>query len=139
MKTLALFLVVVLALSGCASVNRSQSIDSDQLEGYAAGKFQENVNGPSGSFAIGGGGGSSGGFGAGAMSVTSNIPPSGNYDFARAVAMINYSKKLKTIKYDEAFGIIEYEFDHKPLSSKVDYQSPARAKLPSAFGHQPVE
>ena len=143
MKTLALFLVVVLALSGCASVNRSQSIDSDQLEGYAAGKFQENVTGPSGSFALagagGGWGGAGGAVGAGALSVNSNIPPSGAYDFARAVAMINYSKKLRTVKYDEAYGIIEYEFDHKPLSSKVDYQSPAKAKLPSAFGHQPVE
>jgi hypothetical protein len=141
MKTLVLLLVVILALSGCASVNRSQSIDTDQLEGFAAGRFQENVTGPSGSFTIGGGGGgwggSGGGMGAGAMSITSDIPRSGAYDFARAVAMINYSKKLKTIKYDEAYGIIEYEFDQKPLSSRVE--SPAKPKLPSAFGHQPIE
>jgi len=143
MRTFALFLVVMLALSGCATVNRSQSIDTDQLEGYAAGRFQEKIAGPSGSFAIGGGGagwgGSGGGAGAGALSVTSEVPKSGAYDFARAIAMINYSKKLKTIKYDEAYGIIEYEFDQKPLSSKMDYQPPMKQKLPSAFGHQPVE
>jgi hypothetical protein len=144
MKTLALCLclVFVLALAGCASVNRSQSIDTDQLSGFAAGRFQENVKGSSGSFALAGGGGgwgsSGGGAGGGAVSVTSNIPPSGAYDFARAVAMINYSKKLTRIKYDEGYGIIEYEFDQKPLSSKIDYQAPG-GKLPSAFGHQPVE
>jgi hypothetical protein len=141
MKSVALCLVIVLALAGCASVNRTQSIDTDQLSGFAAGRFQEHVSGSQGNFALAGGGGgwgsSSGGLGMGAISVTSNIPPSGVYDFARAVAMINYSKKLTRIKYDEGYGIIEYEFDQKPLS-KVEYQAPA-AKMPSAFGHQPVE
>ena len=37
-------------------------------------------------------------------------------DFARAIAMINYSKKLKSIKYDEFGGVIDYEFEQQPLS-----------------------
>ena len=30
--------------------------------------------------------------------------------------MINYSKKLKSIKYDECGGIIDYEFEQQPVS-----------------------
>ena len=63
-----------------------------------------------------GAGAASAGFGAGWICVETGPPPSGAYDFARAIAMINYSKKLKSIKYDEFGGVIDYEFEQQPLS-----------------------
>ncbi len=59
--------------------------------------------------------------------------------FAKSVAMINYSKRLKSIKYDEMGGVIEYEFGPGPLSMRSDSPAPKGTKMPSAFGHQPVE
>ena len=56
--------------------------------------------------------------------------------------MINYSKKLKSIKYDEFGGVIDYEFEAQPLSYLKT--TPQRTEDPkqqrrSSFGHQPVE
>jgi hypothetical protein len=59
--------------------------------------------------------------------------------FARSVAMINYSKRLKSIKYDEMGGVIEYDFGPGPLSMRSDSPASKGTKMPSAFGHQPVE
>ncbi len=59
--------------------------------------------------------------------------------FAKSVAMINYSKRLKAIKYDEAGGIIEYEFAPGPMSMRSEYPAPKPAKLSSSFGHVPIE
>jgi len=59
--------------------------------------------------------------------------------FAKSVAMINYSKRLKSIKYDEMGGVIEYEFGPGPMSMRSDSPAPKGTKMPSAFGHQPVE
>jgi hypothetical protein len=58
--------------------------------------------------------------------------------FARSIAMINYSKRLSSIKYDETGGIIEYEFNPRPMSMRSEY-APPKAQEPSAFGHQPIE
>lgn len=58
--------------------------------------------------------------------------------FARSIAMINYSKRLNSIKYDESGGIIEYEFNSGPGSMSREY-APQKAQVPSAFGHQPIE
>ena len=63
-----------------------------------------------------GAGAASAGFGAGWICVETGPPPSGALDFARAIAMVNYSKKLKSIKYDEFGGVIDYEFEQQPLS-----------------------
>lgn len=138
MKILGLILVAVLLFSGCASVHRSEVIDTDKMEGYASGTYRDTTSGPNGSFTIAGGGGSVGGVGAGAMSVTSVVPPSGSYQFARAIAMINYSKKLKSIKYDETGRIIEYEFDQRPIGRASSYQPQAQSAQKS-FGYQPVQ
>jgi hypothetical protein len=59
--------------------------------------------------------------------------------FAKSVAMINYSKRLQSIKYDEMGGVIEYEFGPGPMSMRSDSPAPKGTKMPSAFGHQPVE
>jgi len=145
MKILGLILMMVLLFAGCATFNHSEYIDTDQLDGYASGKYTNSSTGPSGTFSIAGGGlgigaGGSAGFGAGALTINSGPPQITPYNFARAMAMINYSKKLKSVKYDETGGIIEYEFDQKPLPKRSDYPAVSRQpKLPSSFGYQPVE
>ena len=143
MKMVGLLLVIILPLAGCASFQNSAAITTDAA-GFAVGQYNSSSSGPNGSFSIagGGGGGSSGGgggFGMGAMSINTGPPPSEAYAFARSVATINYSTRLKSIKYDEAGGIIEYEFGPGPLSMKSSYPPAASSKMPSSFGHQPIE
>jgi hypothetical protein len=144
MKILSLILAAGLLFSGCATYKHSEYIDTDQLEGYASGKYSNSSGGPSGSFVIAGSGGAVGGgssgFGLGAIAVNSGPPGITPYSFARAVTMINYSKKLKSIKYDEAGGIVEYEFNHQALPKRTSYLAPGnQSGLPPSFGHQPVE
>lgn len=145
MKIMGLLVMMVLLFAGCASFQHTEYIDTDQLDGYASGKYSNSSSGPSGTVAFAGGGGGAGsggnaGFGAGALSVTSGPPPITPYNFARAVAMINYSKKLKSVKYDETGGIVEYEFDQKPLPRRSDYPAASsQSRLPSSFGYQPIQ
>ncbi len=144
MKILVVVLATGLLFCGCATYNHSEYIDTDQLGGYASGKYTNNSGGLSGSFALAGSGGSvsgsgGAGFGVGALVVNSGPPNVSPYNFARAVAMINYSKQLKSIKYDEVGGIVEYNFEQQPLSKRSSYQAPAQSSQPSSFGHQPVE
>lgn len=141
MKAMVLFLVITLSFFGCATFQHSELIDTDQLDGNASGQYRNSSSGPSGNFTIAGAGVGVGGFGLGAISVTTGPPKISAYNFARSVAMINYSKKLKSIKYDETGGIIAYEFEQKPLpSSTSSYQTPgSKPNLPSSFGFQPIE
>lgn len=70
--------------------------------------------------------------GAGGMLGIRISPPPTQGDpvpFARSIAMINYSKKLKKIRYDETGDILEYVFD----------DSPSRSEAPApTFGRQPI-
>ena len=144
-KLLGVVIVIALVCSGCATFQRSEVIDTDKLGSHASGTYSDNSSGPSGKIALGGSGfgagAASAGFGAGWICGETGPPKSGAYDFARAIAMINYSKKLKSIKYDEFGGVIDYEFEQMPVSSmKTAQQGPgAKPKLPPSFGHQPVE
>lgn len=151
MRFLGVVTVIALVCSGCTVSHRSEVIDTDKLSGYASGSYNAKSEGPTGKFTAGGSGfgagAASAGFGAGWLSIETGPPPSGAQEFARAIAMINYSKKLKSIKYDEFGGVIDYEFEQQPLSyaqttPQVKTTSPApRTKLKrrSSFGHQPVE
>ena len=145
MKLLGIITVIALVCSGCTVSHRTEMIDTDKLGGYASGTYNDRSQGPTGRMFFGGSGfgagGAATGFGAAWMGVETGPPPSGAYDFARAIAMINYSKKLKSIKYDEIGGVIDYEFEQLPVSSiKSTQPGPgAKAKIPSSFGHQPVE
>jgi hypothetical protein len=145
MKIMGLFLMLALLAAGCATYQHSEYIDTDQLNGYASGKYSNSSSGRSGTFAIAGGGGGLGsggasGFGAGALTINSAPPQITPYNFARAVAMINYSKKLKSVKYDETGGIIEYEFDQTPSYRRSSAPAvSSQSRLPSSFGYQPVE
>jgi len=143
MKMVILLSVIILTFAGCASFQNSAAISTDGA-GLAVGQYNSSSSGPNGSFSIagGGGGGSGGGgagFGMGAMSINTGPAPSEAYAFARSVATINYSTRLKSIKYDEAGGIIEYEFGPGPLSMKGSYPPAGTSKMPSSFGHQPIE
>jgi hypothetical protein len=133
---------LVLVMLGCATFQRSEVIDTDKLEGYAAGTYRDNSSGPVGNLGLVGSGAGWGGGGAGlgmaGIGVKTGPPPSGALDFARAIAMINYSKKLKSVKYDQYGGVIDYEFDQTPLA-RSKYRDPAAAPKSSSFGHQPVE
>jgi len=143
MKTLGLILMMGLLMAGCATFNHSEYIDADQ-PGCATGKYVNNSSGPNGSFIFAGagagwGGGAAGGFGAGALAVTTGPPNINACNFARSMAMINYSKRLKSVKYDEFGGVIEYEFE-QPLTKKSGYSpSISQPNLPPSFGHQPIE
>ena len=145
MKLLGVVTVIALVFSGCTVSHRSEVIDTDKLGGYASGTYDSRSHGPSGKFTVGGSGFGAGsavtGFGAGWACIETGPPPSGALDFARAIAMVNYSKKLKSIKYDEFGGVIDYEFEAQPLSYvKTAPQEPS-PKQPrrSSFGHQPVQ
>ena len=144
MKLLGLVTLIALVSGGCTVSHRSEVIDTDKLGGYASGTYNSRSSGPVGRAAIGGSGFASGaatGFGAGWACVETGPPPSGANDFARAIAMINYSKKLKSIKYDEFGGVIDYEFETQPISSlkTTPQEPPSRQLRRSSFGHQPIE
>jgi len=145
MKLLGVVTVIALVCAGCTVSHRSEVIDTDKLGGYASGTYDDRSHGPSGKMMMGGSawgaGANSNGFGAGWLSIETGPPPSGAMDFARAIAMINYSKKLKSIKYDEFGGVIDYEFEAQPLSymKTTPLQTGTTPKRKSSFGHQPVE
>jgi hypothetical protein len=72
---------------------------------------------------------SSSGGGGGMLGLrVSPAPTQGNpLPFARSIAMINYSKKLTRVSYDDS-GLVNYEFGE-----------PDRRARPSSFGHQPIQ
>jgi hypothetical protein len=148
MKRLGLVVLTATALilAGCATFQRSEVIDTAQNDEYASGTYRDSSAGPTGIVRLAGSGVGWGGGGGNALGVIgidlqTGPPPSGAYQFARAITMINYSKKLKSVKYDEFGGVIDYEFESKPVSaSRTDIRRPAaRPKPPSSFGHQPIE
>ena len=70
-----------------------------------------------------------GGLGAAWIGVAKWVhPKAAPMHFAKAIAMINYSKKLKIIKYDEMGGVIQYEFE----SSLLRQKQPIHSILPNA-------
>lgn len=145
MKTWGLILIMAFLVAGCATFNHSEMIDADQ-QGYATGRYVNNSSGPNGSVfvtgsGVGWGAPGGGGLGAAAIGVTTGPPDINATNFARSVAMINYSKRLKSVKYDEFGGTIEYEFD-QPTAKRTAYaptMSKSKPVLPSSFGHQPIE
>jgi hypothetical protein len=145
MKLLGVVTVIALICSGCTVSHRSEVIDTDKLGGFASGTYNSKSSGPTGKVALGGSGYGAGGAGAGFgmawMCIETGPPASGSYDFARSIAMINYSKKLKSIKYDEVGGVVAYEFEPLPVSSLRTSQpgTASTPRLPASFGHQPVE
>lgn len=143
MKVLGVMAIVAMLLSGCAQFQRSEVIDTDKLGGFASGTYKDDSSGPVGSLGLAGSGAGWGAGGAGlgvaGIGVKTGPPPSGALNFARAIAMINYSKKLKSVKYDQYGGVIDYEFDQTSLAPRNYPGSVSGPRLPSSFGHQPIE
>lgn len=147
MKIISLIGVILamglgLAFSGCANIDHHVVIDTDKTNSFAAGQYQDSRSGQMGAWGFWVLGGFAGD--------TSAIPfwapwrvkqaDSDPVRFARAIAMINYSKKLTTIKYDEAGGIIEYDFGQGPMGRQGSVSTTTgEAGMPQSFGHQPVE
>lgn len=162
-----LITIISLLLVGCVSVQHSEFIGTDH-EGMASGIYRDNRSGTICNISIWGTGagasaatsaastavgaaaspwmgnlaqnGGSGAFGAAGLHI--NPPPTqGNpLLFARSIAMINYSRRLLNIKYDDTGEIIKYEFSDKPLK-KRKYQpfgQTSQNGLPEAFGRQPL-
>ncbi|MEJ5329130.1 MAG: hypothetical protein WHT07_03140 [Desulfobaccales bacterium] len=150
--------VIILALAlagGCATIEHSTVVGTD-AHGNATGEFRDVRHGCFNTVTIwaAGAGASeaassaavltgsifdlaqrnssnSSGSGAGGMLGIRISPPPTQGDpvpFARSIAMINYSKKLKRIKYDETGDILEYVFD----------DSPSREAPAPTFGRQPI-
>ncbi len=146
MRILGFSLIIVLAFAflGCATFQRSEVIETDQLGGFASGTYRDNSSGRVGDVGLAGSGagwavGGGGGVGVAGIKLRTGPPPSGAVDFARAIAMINYSKKLKSVKYDQYGSVIDYEFEQTSLAPKNYRGSVSGPSLPSSFGHQPVE
>jgi hypothetical protein len=148
MKILGLILVTGLLASGCANFKHSEVVDTDQ-QGYATGRYASHSEGRTGSvmFGASGAGSAAGisnygfGFGALALSVETGPPPVTPYYFAKSIAMINYSRNLKSIKYDQLGGIVEYQFYQRPSGGERNSPNPQinQSKLPASFGHKPIE
>ena len=120
MMVIGLILLIGFSFSGCANVDRSVRIDTDSTNSFAVGQYRDIRTGVEGHRRWGEG---------------------DPVNFARAIAIINYSKNLRNIKYNECGGVIAYEFEPMPVSSmRSAYPAPGtQRKLPSSFGHQPVE
>lgn len=164
MKKLILIAIGLALCSGCVTVDNATVIDTTPI-GDASGQYRDVRHGEVGNFGIFGTGagagaadsvglaltaaslvgnsGSSSGGGGGMLGLRVYPAPSQGdpMPFARSIAMINYSKKLKSIKYDEFGGVIDYEFEAQPISYlKTTPQQPTtRQQRRSSFGHQPVE
>lgn len=142
MKTLVLVLVIMLSLGGCATTyNHSENIEVDHFG--ATGSYRDTRSGTLCKVAImgaGGGGSASGALGLGGLGIVvdSSQGQSDPRAFAKSIVMVDLSKKLKSIKVDDAGEFREYEYVQPP--SRSEYQSTKpRSKAPSAFGRQPIE
>jgi hypothetical protein len=149
-----LFLILARGVWGCVSVDHTTLVDADQ-SGYASGQYRDVRHGTVANFGIFGAGAgaaaadsasaalsltaaaltggaksaASSGGGGGMLGLRVYPAPSQGdpMPFARSIAMINYSKKLTRVSYDDC-GLVSYEFGE-----------PNRRPLPSSFGHQPVQ
>lgn len=140
MLVIGLILLAGFSFSGCATVDHSVRIDTDSsTDGNAIGQYSDNRYGQMGGWGFWLLGGYSG----------DNNPSwpwqakQGDSDpvrFARAVAILNYSKRLKNITYNEAGEVVGYEFGNKPSGGKSGSKSiQSQPNLPPSFGHQPIQ
>ncbi len=119
-----------LALWGCSQlqVNSSMQIGTD-AQGWAMGQYSDSRSGvitgrTTAWWGGGGGGGGGDGVGLGLMTFgwhTEPPPTQGDpLPFARAIAAINYSRRLEQVKCDPGAtgGISEYTFSDRPLRQK---------------------
>ncbi|OPX19055.1 MAG: hypothetical protein BZ151_11285 [Desulfobacca sp. 4484_104] len=146
MYKLNLLLVLAFIIVGCTHYQHSEAIDVDHLG--ATGSYQDHRSGYLHRFAFAAGGGGIGGegrighagwgMGGFGFAVESTQDQSDPTAFANAIAKINYSKKLKSVKYDEVTGVSSYEFAD-PVTGSSTKRTSSQTTYPSAFGYQPIE
>lgn len=142
MKKLGLMLAFIWAFTGCVTVDHSEVIRTE-ANGLASGEYRDVRTGTLANVEFGAFGGAAsnmattstavlnalvrsgpgGGAGVGAIGFrVKPAPAQGDPTlFARSIAIINYSRRLAKIDYDEAGDIIKYEFNDKPLK-RPNYQ-----------------
>jgi hypothetical protein len=138
MKLIALILGVMMVVPACASFQHSENISVDHFG--ATGNYSDSRSGAlysMGMFVGAGVGGGTAGGGALGLRMDSNQSQSDPRYFARSIVMVDLSKKLRSIKVDECEGIREYEYVQP--TDKSGGKSKSSSKLPSSFGHQPIE
>jgi hypothetical protein len=141
MRIIALIVGIMLVLPACAATtyNHSENIEVDHFG--ATGTYSDSRSGTLSktSLIAGGGGGASGALGLGGLglSVDSSQSQSDPRYFARAIVMVDLTKKLKSIKVDECDGIRQYEYV-QPMGGSA-YRPKSQSNLPSSFGHQPIQ
>jgi uncharacterized protein YceK len=138
MKKICMLFVIALLFSGCASFQHAESIDVDHYG--ATGHYTDSRSGKlymATLSAAGGGGGQNVGVGGFLFGMVSNQSQSDPRNFAKAVAMMDMSKKIKYVKYDEETGTREYEFVH-PLAG-LERKPSKSSNLPPSFGREPVQ
>ncbi len=144
---IALFILLCAGCAATSQVDHSVYIDTD-AQGFAVGQYRDVRSGNfcrTGVLLSGGGGGwgnmGGGGLGIGGLAFTIDPPPSESnpLNFARAIAMINYSRKLKSLKYDETGDLLDYEFDCPPDASRRGRTPLSQPALPKSFGRQGVK
>jgi hypothetical protein len=129
-----------LAFSGCANVDHHVIIDTDKTNSFASGQYQDNRSGQMGGWGFALFGGYAGDTTPSWTPWTAKQGDSDPVKFARAIAMINYSKRLNTIKYDQTGGVLEYDFNQAPIGRQSSASpTTGEAGLSQSFGHQPVQ
>jgi hypothetical protein len=138
MKKICLLAAVVLLLFGCAKFQHSESITVDPYG--ANGQYNDTRFGCLTRVTVAGGGGA-GGYAAGLgglfVNVISDQSQSDPRNFAKAVAVADLAKKLKSVRYDDSTGMREYEFV-QPLAGAASTPGKGAAASPS-FGREPVQ
>jgi hypothetical protein len=137
MKMFGVLVLISSLVLGCSSkvaVNNSTAIGTD-ANGFGVGQYSDSRSGeiqsPISTW-LGGGGGGGGLAGAGAGAIGGGYeswPVQAQGDpmkFARAIATINYSRRLQMMSVDDAGGSRDYTFTDRPLKKRT-YQP---------FGHQ---
>jgi hypothetical protein len=109
------------SFSGCANFDHKVRIDTDGTNSLAVSQYSDsrtNLHSPRG------------------------MGEADPVKFARAVAMINYSQRLKNITYNvnEAGAVVGYEFDSASSTGKSrPQQIHSQTSLPPSFGYQPIQ
>jgi len=138
MRLIALIIAFMLVVPACATFQHSENITVDHFG--ATGNYNDTRSGALTQLALYGAFGAAGaspGAGAGGLVLNSNQSISDPRYFARSIVMVDLSKKLKSVKVDEGEGIREY--DYVQPTDRSDYRSKPSSRLPSAFGHQPIQ
>jgi hypothetical protein len=129
MNRLIMVIMGAWALWGCShlAVTSATQIGTD-TQGFAVGQYSDSrsgtITGSTTGWWGGGGGGGHGGVGLGMMAFgwhTEPPPTQGDpLPFARAIATINYSRRLEQVKCDAGAtgGISEYTFSDRPLRER---------------------